>query len=421
MVLDRVCLRTEFKRFALIALLTLTVSGGVYLLQLRGVDGANVTGTGSGKAIPNLCMAVGYCCPTFSKTINLSNDTIEQDELDAATAGSNLYILWKEPVYLYVPGPLFLIKSTDNGHTFGSKTELVGETSKSYLAAYGNNVYVLFTTDTGVFLIKSTDGGNSFGSPIKLNQLNGIAQPTKDNGIKIRAFGNSVYIVWVEKFSSNDEVFFIKSTDGGNSFSDKKSLSLTANNAISREPSLEIDGNNVYVVWEDWVTYAYPDIFFKRSVDGGNSFGKLINLSNNPSSSTGPHIGSFGDKVYAVWHDWTGPNDKAMILRKSSDAGHTFGSNKVISSGGYGALVDVTSDNKVYLVWSHDGGIFFKRSINEGTSFSCLTKINSPTGTENDVHLISTDARVFVLWRNYVNIGEDGMNMEVFFRATPPQ
>ena len=55
-----------------------------------------------------------------------------------------------------------------------------------------------------------TDGGNSFGSPIKLNQLNGIAQPTKDNGIKIRAFGNSVYIVWVEKFSSNDEVFFIK-------------------------------------------------------------------------------------------------------------------------------------------------------------------------------------------------------------------
>ena len=73
---------------------------------------------------------------------------------------------------------------------------------------------------------------------------------------------------------------------GGNSFSDKKSLSLTANNAISREPSLEIDGNNVYVVWEDWVTYAYPDIFFKRSVDGGNSFGKLINLSNNPSGST---------------------------------------------------------------------------------------------------------------------------------------
>ena len=101
-------------------------------------------------------------------------------------------------------------KDTDNGHTFGSKTELVGETSKSYLAAYGNNVYVLFTTDTGVFLIKSTDGGNSFGSPIKLNQLNGIAQPTKDNGIKIRAFGNSVYIVWVEKFSSNDEVFLIK-------------------------------------------------------------------------------------------------------------------------------------------------------------------------------------------------------------------
>ena len=87
-----------------------------------------------------------------------------------------------------------------------------------------------------------------------MNQLNGIAEPTKDNGIKIRAFGNSVYVVWIEKFSGKDEVFFIKSTDGGNSFSVKKSLSLTANNAISREPRLEIDGNNVYVVWEDSVT-----------------------------------------------------------------------------------------------------------------------------------------------------------------------
>ena len=48
-------------------------------------------------------------------------------------------------MYLYVPGPALFNKDTDNGHTFGSKTELVGETSKSYLAAYGNNVYVLFT------------------------------------------------------------------------------------------------------------------------------------------------------------------------------------------------------------------------------------------------------------------------------------
>jgi hypothetical protein len=271
------------------------------------------------------------------------------------------------------------------------------------------------------FLIKSTDGGDSFGSPIKLNQLNGIAEPSKDNRIKIKAFENSVYIVWVEPISGNSEVYFIKSTDGGNSFSDKKSLSITANNAISREPSLEVDENNVYVAWEDWVTYGWPDIFFKRSVDGGNSFGKLINLSNNPAGSSGATIGAFGNNVYVIWHDWTGPNDEPMVLRKSSDAGHTFGSSKIISSKGYGgALVDVSPNNKIYLVLFYDD-ITFMRSINEGTSFSCLTNVKSSTGTENDVSLISTDSRLFVFWRNYVNIGEYGMNMEVFFRATPPQ
>ena len=97
------------------------------------------------------------------------------------------------------------------GILLAAKQNLLLRLANPILAAYGNTVYeLLFTTTSGVFLIKSTDGGNSFGSPIKLNQLNGIAEPTKDNGIKIRAFGNSVYVVWIEKFSGKDEVFFIK-------------------------------------------------------------------------------------------------------------------------------------------------------------------------------------------------------------------
>ena len=74
---------TELKSFGLIAVLTLTVLGIVYLLQFRDIDGVKDVDNGSGKPIPNLCTAVATCCPTFSKTIRLTNDTIHQKDLHA--------------------------------------------------------------------------------------------------------------------------------------------------------------------------------------------------------------------------------------------------------------------------------------------------------------------------------------------------
>jgi hypothetical protein len=69
---------------------------------------------------------------------------------------------------------------------------------------------------------KSTDWGNSFGSPVKLNQLNDVNIASYLPGIKIGASVNNVYIVWAEFTGQYKDVFFIRSTDGGNSFSDKK-------------------------------------------------------------------------------------------------------------------------------------------------------------------------------------------------------
>jgi len=82
-------------------------------------------------------------------------------------------------------------------------------------------------------------------------------------------------------------------------------------------------------------------VFFKRSLDEGNSFGKRINFSNNPKASSAPDIGSFGNNVYAIWED-SEPIPHSLILKKSTDGGHTFASKKVITSGNpIRPLVDV--------------------------------------------------------------------------------
>jgi len=415
--LNSLSVATELKLFSLVAL-TLIMLSGVYPLQFRGVYGDNDVGTGSGKPIPNLCTYL-YCCPSFSKIINLSNDTIFQDEFHASAAGSNIYILWKESAIQYGSGSLFLVKSTDYGHTFDSKKEIAGETKESNIASYANYVYVVFASSRGVFLIKSTDWGNSFGSPVKLNQLNDVNSASYLPDVKIGASVNNVYIVWTEFTGQYKDVFFIRSTDGGNSFSSKKNLS--ANIGQSVEAELETAGNNVFVVWTDYTNVnGTPEVLFKRSVDGGSSFGKVINVSNSPGASGEPQVGASGNNVYVIWDD-TDPNSLTVILKKSSDDGHTFGNNKVITSNGMLPLVDVSSDNKVYLLWMqqalrnpNDVNYIFERSINEGTSFSCLTKLKS-SGLAMDTQLISTDARTFIIWRDYVK-----MTSDVLFTATPP-
>jgi hypothetical protein len=47
------------------------------------------------------------------------------------------------------------------------------------------------------------------------------------------------------------------------------------------------------------------DIFFKKSTDGGATFGDTINISNNAGLSENPQIASSGNNVYVVWKDNT--------------------------------------------------------------------------------------------------------------------
>lgn len=67
------------------------------------------------------------------------------------------------------------------------------------------------------------------------------------------------------------------------------------------------------------------EIFYRRSTDGGASFGSTVNLSNNDGHSDLPAIAASGSNVYVVWFDNT-PGNFEIFLRKSVDAGDIFGS-----------------------------------------------------------------------------------------------
>jgi hypothetical protein len=133
--------------------------------------------------------------------------------------------------------------------------------------------------------------------------------------------GNNVYVVWRDDTSGNDEILYRRSTDGGATFGDTVNLSDNVGN--STQPAVATSGNNVYVVWRD-DTSGNNEILYKRSTNDGATFGATINLSNNAGDSITPAVAASGDNVYVVWTDGT-PGNPEILYKRSTDGGATFG------------------------------------------------------------------------------------------------
>jgi hypothetical protein len=144
-------------------------------------------------------------------------------------------------------------------------------------------------------------------------------------------------------------------------------VNLTNNLQDSVYAQVSTQGNNVYMVWQENPQSQAAssdnarnyDIFMKKSIDGGLTFGKEINLSNNPGFSEHPQIAASGNNVYIVWIDNSpiGASDaenKKILLRKSVDNGDTFGEASILSNNHSVDSINqeiAATGNNVYVVW----------------------------------------------------------------------
>lgn len=126
--------------------------------------------------------------------------------------------------------------------------------------------------------------------------------------------GNNTCVVWSDESPGNADIFFTKSTDGGETFS--KQVNLSNNIRGSFDPALTISKNHIFVPWDD-DSPGNADILFTKSTDRGNSFSiKPINLSKNVGRSLYPDVAiSRSNNSYIIWSDDTPGNYEVFLLR----------------------------------------------------------------------------------------------------------
>src|SRR4030095_726785 len=222
----------------------------------------------------------------------------------------NQGVFLKNSIFLLV---FLLLSSTIKINSqWGPVVRLTYDAAASYIsshwsiAANGNDVHFVWYDERNggpfgnkeIYYIRSSDGGVSWGTETRLtNNVDFSLYPT------VAVNGSAIHVVWADRRDGNFEIYYKRSTNSGLTWG--PDTRLTNNTFEGSFPSVAADAAGVYVVWHDDRDFMnYPEIYFKKSTDGGASWSPNdTRITNNAAHSSQPIIAVIGSYLHVVWED----------------------------------------------------------------------------------------------------------------------
>ena len=334
-----------------------------------------------------------------------------------AANGSVVYAVWFNQRSFY--WEIYNRYSTNGGMNWLEDTRL----SNSYaysgspaIAVSGSLVHVVWYDlrdgNNEIYYRRSTNSGiNWFLNTRLTNDSADSYYPS------IAVSGNIVHVVWQDNRDGNYEIYYKRTTDGGATWgSDTR---LTNNTAGSSFPSVAVSGSNVHVIWFDGRDGSYPEIYYKRSTDGGINWGADTRLTNNTAVSWYPSIAVSGSLVNVVWHD-TRDGNREIYYKRSADGGLNWDTdtrltnNTAVSS--YPSIA--VSGSLVHVVWQDERAgnseIYYKLSIDGGINWDTDIRLTNNTAVSWNPSVAVSGSQVHVVWTD-----DRGSKNEIYYKRNP--
>ena len=206
------------------------------------------------------------------------------------------------------------------------------------------------------------------------------------------------------------EIFYKRSTDGGNTWTVSKRLTWSPE--ISGSPKIFCDLKGIiHLVWHD-NTPGNFEIYYKQSQDGGNTWIGQKRLTWNSGWSEWPAIavGPVGN-VHVLWKDET-PGEETIFYKSSTNYGSTWGATKRLTWVGQGysrPTVVVDSSGIAHVVYEsynvpYNGNeeLFYKRTSDNGATWSGYKRLTWNSGTSFHADIIADHNDVlYLVWADY--------------------
>ncbi|MEZ6016236.1 MAG: sialidase family protein [Planctomycetota bacterium] len=242
------------------------------------------------------------------------------------------------------------------------------------IAQHGNSFYAAWAEQFGtteftqdIYFSRSTDDGANWNVPVRVDL--GDLPNANDSDLPKIAVSDSgaIVVVWEEsrdafaQQSTNDDLFYNRSTDGGVTWM-ASSLPLNTATAGANILSdidrawLSVSGNTFHVTWEEDTLTALggsEEVWYTRSTDAGATWSTPIIVSNNAGSNDvdEPKVEADGNLAVICYID--AADD--VIAHRSTDGGATWSTGVPIESDPNGnadeAIIEVRG-NTVVIAWT---------------------------------------------------------------------
>ncbi len=331
-------------------------------------------------------------------------------------SGNTVHVVWTD--LRNGNNEIYYKRSTDEGTSWGADTRLTIDTAQSWntsVAVSGSAVHVVWIDNRNgnweIYYKRSFDSGISWGTDTRLS-----SDASYSEFPSVAASGSVVHVVWTDNRDGNYEIYYKRSTDGGVIWGAE--TRLTSNAQFSLTPSVSVSGTSVHVVWRDFRDGNY-EIYYKLSTDAGASWGADIRLTNNIFDSGDPSLSASGQLSVAAWMDIREGN-WMIFYKRSTDGGASWGVDTRLTFGPSDPASPSVSVSglAIHIVWQdyRDGNqeIYYKRSVDGGITWSIDTRLtNNPSVSEIPSVTVSGQA-VHVIWTDE----RDG-NREIYYKRDP--
>jgi hypothetical protein len=323
----------------------------------------------------------------FSPPIRLSDPGVSaiNPQIKVDTAG-NINVLWTQTNPDSGFADIYLSRSTNGGQSFSSPVNVSRGNNANLMASQpylavdpAGNIYAswtrldLTTQIQDVFSCRSADGGQTFSTAVNVSQTGDPTSPASQPAIAVDVNG-TVCFLWVQGHSNpfSQEIFFSRSSDGGQTFSAPVNISQASNSGgATLSPILAIARTgNIHAAWTTRdVNSGKEEVYFSTSADGGETFSPPGVVSQ--ANLTGGIVCGICDRIFLgrgglgldaegtislVWTD-TSANNYEVFYSQSTDGGRSF-STPVNVSGNIGlslrSSVAVGDDGRIAIVWDDD-------------------------------------------------------------------
>jgi len=289
------------------------------------------------------------------------------DQVIAVDSSGNLHVVY----YDGLPGKwqIYYTKSADGGANWTTSRRLTWTSGWAYSPAiavtYPGNLHVVWQDDTPgnseIYYRRSTDRGATWSTSQRLTWSSGKSECP---AIAVDTSGN-LHVVWQDDAPGNSEVYYRRSTDGGTTWTPSKRLSWTL--LGSWNPAIAGDSaGHLHVVWEA----GNGEIYYKKSTDGGATWSISQRLTWTSENSYYPAIAvDPSGNLHVVWDDNT-PGNPEVYYKKSTDGGATWTTSQRLtwnSGDSWHPTIAADSSGNLHVVWDDDTPgnfeIYYKKFI----------------------------------------------------------